>query len=304
MHSVPCASGSFSLEKKLSGPLLQVSAQGRGWADCLPVLIGAWLGGRGGGERVEGATRRGQPRGLQGSASHSSQCLSFLVPGEHRGEEGVCPPPALFFLFQESFLSGFKVESQHLSLSYIPNNQNCEEGSPIRGSGMICFLFVFSSFCPYTPFLVLEEGAGLTRPPEGFGLPCLRAGPHLDHTMGLVVALGGEWAFTCVAGPGRGEPGGEGLAPTPDAWPEGAVATTLLPFSQGLSSRPGTQSRQSRAGRAIVARPLPGRVTPASSTPSRQARISGNSFGKGGWGCFLGALRPWCRSSLEWLQAF
>lgn len=40
MRSVPCASGSFSLEK-FSGPLLQVSAQGRGWADCLPVLMGA-----------------------------------------------------------------------------------------------------------------------------------------------------------------------------------------------------------------------------------------------------------------------
>lgn len=62
MRSVPCASGIFSLEK-FSGPLLQVSAQGKGWADRLPVLVGAWLGGRGGGERVEGATRRGQPRG-------------------------------------------------------------------------------------------------------------------------------------------------------------------------------------------------------------------------------------------------
>lgn len=97
MRSVPCASGIFSLEK-FSGPLLQVSAQGKGWADRLPVLGGAWLGGRGGGERVEGATRRGQPRGLQGSASHSSQCLCFLVPGEHCGEKGVRLPPALFFL--------------------------------------------------------------------------------------------------------------------------------------------------------------------------------------------------------------
>ena len=167
-------------------------------------------------------------------------------------------------------------------MSDIPNNQNCEEGSPIRGSGMTCFLFGFSSFCPYTPFLVLEEGAGLTRSPEGFSLLCLRTGPHLDHAVGLVVALRGEWAFTCcVAGPGQGEPGGEGSAPTPDVWPEGAAATALLLFSQGLSSGPGTQSRQSKAGRAIVARPLPGCVTPAPLTPSRQARISGNSFGKG-----------------------
>lgn len=42
--------------------------------------------------------RRGQPRGLQGSASHSSQCLSFLVLGEHCREKGVRLPPALFFL--------------------------------------------------------------------------------------------------------------------------------------------------------------------------------------------------------------
>lgn len=258
-----------------------MAAQGRGWADRLPVLVGAWLGGRGLGERVEGATRRGQPWGLQGSASHSSRCLSFLVPGERCREKGVRLPPALFFLFQDSFLSGFKIESQHLSLSDIPNNQNCEEGSPIRGSGMTSFLFGFSSFCPYTPFLVLEEGAGLTRSPEGFSLLCLRTGPHLDHAVGLVVALRGEWAFTCVAGPGQGEPGGEGSAPTPDVWPEGAAATALLLFSQGLSSGPGTQSRQSKAGRAIVARPLPGCVTPAPLTPSRQARISGNSFGKG-----------------------
>ena len=108
LRSVPCASGSFSLEKKLSGPLLQVAAQGRGWADRLPVLVGAWLGGRGLGERVEGATRRGRPWGLQGSASHSSRCLSFLVPGERcREKKGVRLPPALFFLFQDSFLSGF-----------------------------------------------------------------------------------------------------------------------------------------------------------------------------------------------------
>lgn len=66
-----------------------------------------------------------------------------------------------------------------------------------------------------------------------------------------------------------------------DAWPEGAATTALLLFSQGLSSGPGTQSRQSKAGRAIVTRPLPGCVTPAPLTPSRQARISGNSFGKG-----------------------
>ena len=52
--------------------------------------------------------RRGRPWGLQGSASHSSRCLSFLVPGERcREKKGVRLPPALFFLFQDSFLSGF-----------------------------------------------------------------------------------------------------------------------------------------------------------------------------------------------------
>ena len=81
---------------------------GQGLGDRLPVLVGAWLGGRGLGERVEGATRRGRPWGLQGSASHSSRCLSFLVPGERcREKKGVRLPPALFFLFQDSFLSGF-----------------------------------------------------------------------------------------------------------------------------------------------------------------------------------------------------
>lgn len=254
---------------------------------------------------MEGATRRGQPRGLQGSASHSSQCLTFLVLGEHCREKGVRLPPALFFLFQDSFLSGFKIESQHLSLSYIPNNQNCEEGSPIRGSGMTCFLFGFSSFCPYAPVLVLEEGAGLTRSPEGFSLLCLRTGPHLDHAVGLVVALGGEQAFTCAAGSGRGEPGGEGSAPLLTHGRK-EPQPPLSCCSQGLSSGPSTQSRQSRAGRAVVARHLPGCVTPTPPTSSRQARISGNSFGKGQLGGFLGptfvSVLPGVASSVLMLE--
>lgn len=189
-------------------------------------------------------------------ATPVSACLSWCLGSTAGRRESACRLRSSFS--QDSFLSGFKIESQHLSLSYIPNNQNCEEGSPIRGSGMTCFLFGFSSFCPYAPVLVLEEGAGLTRSPEGFSLLCLRTGPHLDHAVGLVVALGGEQAFTCAAGSGRGEPGGEGSAPAPDAWPEGAAATALLLFSGTLiRAQHPVQAEQGQPGRRRQTPPRP-----------------------------------------------